>query len=106
MKKSELDRSVAIELAEPTINVSLVTEMFLTKLMEAIASGETVHLRGFGKFRLANQGGGPIPRFGEEKEPRPAHTRRRFRVHFSKSENFRKEVQKRQEKAHGKARRR
>lgn len=103
MKKSDLDRAVAIELDEPTAYVSLVTEMFLTKLLQAIASGEEVKLKGFGKFRLANQGGGPIPRFGTAKETQPAHLRRRFRVHFSKSENFRKEVQKNQEKVHGKS---
>lgn len=105
MKKADLDRETALETGESIRDTSFVTATFLRKLLEAIARGEEVQLSGFGKFKLAKQGGAPPPhaRFGggDNKEHRQ---RARFRVHFSKSTTLEREVRRNQERPHGKVR--
>ena len=104
--KSELDLAVALELGEDTRNISLATELFLHKLMEHIATGEDVHLRGFGKFKLRKQGGAPPPhaRFGNGETN--SGDDQRYRVHFSKSVTFAREVRRHNTgEPHGKSQR-
>lgn len=106
VRKSDLDRAVALATGESVRDVSLVTELFLQNLSEAISRGEDVSLHKFGKFKLRAQGGAPPPhaRFGggassDELSPR-------LRVHFSKSHTLSRTVKRNfKEKAHGKIRR-
>jgi hypothetical protein len=107
VRKADLDREVAVAVGDDLGNVSMTTSAFLQQLMEALARGDEVLLQGFGKFRLARQGGAPPPhkRFGGGHND-PEGQNERFRVHFSKSMTFARAVKEAQkENAHGKARR-
>lgn len=98
-----LDRLVAISTGEEAITVAPITAAFIAELAEAISNGDTVLFPGFGKLTLKRQGGAPPPhaRFGGSKL-RGNAAGIRFRVSFSKSRLFSKEVlRKYKEKEHG-----
>lgn len=104
MNKSDLDRAVAEETGKLLVDVAQVTDLFLKKVMVAVANGEPVLLPGFGKFtreqpRLANTGN--LVQYKGEKTPRQSLG---FRVQFSKSRTAFGRILS-QEKVHGKARR-
>ncbi len=100
MRKSGLDRDTAAELDEPIDDVSLTTQVFLRKLMQALAHGEEVTLPGFGKFKLLEWA--PSQRLsGKEIVNGPC-----FRVSFIKARAFGEFIKANQEKLHGKTRRR
>lgn len=99
-----LDRLVAISTGEEAITVAPITAAFIAELAEAISNGDTVLFPGFGKLELKKQGGAPPPhaRFGGGPKLRGSAAGVRFRVSFSKSRGFSKEVlRKYKEKAHG-----
>lgn len=107
VSKADIDREVAIELPLTVKRVSLVTSLFLEKLMLAIACGERVRLVNFGKFKLTRQGGSTPchPLFGGS-EPVADCPELRFRVYFAKAAAFTEAVRQHQENNHGKVRRR
>jgi len=106
MNKFELDRRVAFEMDMEIQEVARITGLFLGIVADDIAKGHEVKLRGFGKFKLAKQGGAPPPhkRFGGGNN-NDDRQQQRFRVHFSKSVTLTRAIKTRQEKSHGKVRR-
>jgi len=98
MRKHELDLNVALETGLSQKKVKLVTQIFLHKAMQALVEGHEVTFDGFGRFRLAEQGGAPPPhaRFGTG-EKNGKDTALRFRVHFKKSAPFAKAVKRHQQ---------
>ena len=108
MRKSHIDRDVALETGIGQQKVKLITQVFLHKVMNALIDGHEVTLEGFGRMRLAIQGGAPPPNpkiKGSERDSKVAGLR--FRVHFKKSEPFTRAVKARiKESTHGQIRRR
>lgn len=81
---------------ESVRDVSLVTDLFLQNLSEAISRGEDVSLHKFGRFKLRAQGGAPPPhaRFGGGASSGELRPRLRTRVYFSKSYTMKKQLAK------------
>ncbi len=107
-RKVDLDRDVALETGIGRDKVRLITQVFLHKVMRALIDGHDVTLDGFGRMRLAVQGGAPPPhaRFGTGDKNTEGNDVR-LRVHFKKSLPFTKAVKKHiKEMPHGQVRRR
>jgi len=110
--KAELDRQVAMETGDDIPTTTATTTLFLQKIVAAIASGEELRLRGFGRFRLTRTGGVTPMQYKWKKGPphnTPGNRNNdddrqclRFRVHFSKSETLTRAIR---EKQHGKKQR-
>ncbi len=107
-RKHEFDLDIALETGVSQKKVRLVTGVFLRKVMRALIEGQEVTLDGFGRLKLAKQGGAPPPhaRFGSG-EKNTKGTGVRFRVHFRQSEPMKRALKKHlKEKSHGEVRRR
>jgi integration host factor subunit beta len=67
MTKAELVDQVAATVQLPKRKIDAVLTQFLQSIMEALQAGETVELRGFGRFRLRQRPAreGRNPRTGE-----------------------------------------
>lgn len=102
LTKAELDRRVAMETGCDIKGTTQTTTWFLQKIVDAIASGEILRLRGFGQFKLTYSNGKmpPHPRFGERTLQEGQCVR--YRVHFAKSETLTRAIK---EVHHGKVRR-
>jgi nucleoid DNA-binding protein len=106
-RKSDIDREVILETGLSERTVKLVTQVFLSKVTEALVAGQAVTLDNFGRLHLAEQGGAPPPhaRFGTG-EKNTEETSVRFRVHFTKAPAFSETLRQHNlEKSHGKVRR-
>lgn len=92
-RKCDLDRDVALETGVSQAKVKLVTQVFLHKAMRALIEGHEVTFDGFGRLRLALQGGAPPPnpKIGV-KDKNAEDAGLRWRVHFKKSEPFKRAV--------------
>lgn len=101
--KTELVRRTSMDTGYGYNVTSAVTAMFLRKVVEAIASGEELRLKGFGRFKLTYSGGKlpPHPHFGSGNK-KPSGQCVRFRVHFAKSDSLTRAIK---EKHRGKVRR-
>lgn len=100
--KTELVRRTSMETGYGYNVTSAITAMFLQKVVEAIANGEELRLKGFGRFKVTHSGGKPPPhpRFGGGNNKQEEHCVR-FRVHFSKSDTLTRAIK---EKYRGKIR--
>lgn len=108
VNKHVLDRLTAMVTGEEQSTVAPITAAFLRELANALSDRNDVHLRGFGKFRLSAQLGAPPghAQFGGGPTRRTPDRLLRFRVQFSKSRWFSREVRRKyKEKSDGKVRR-
>lgn len=85
MKKSDADRQVAFDLGMSVDSVTQVTQAFLEVLEHSIASGEKVHLTGFGTFQLCSHTGAPPPGSSTDNP-------NRYRVSFAKASRLAKAI--------------
>lgn len=90
MKKSDLDKKVADILGIK--DASAVTTEFLNQIALALANGEEVALRSFGKIRLVveHRKGTVRMQDARTKVMRDFQVNERYRIYFSKSAAFRK----------------
>lgn len=107
--KSVLDKKVAIDTNRRRAEVSLITELFLEEVKQALVEHGEVQLDGVGTLRVTTtvaRGGTLIPRQGQIRLP--ALKEAQLRVNFRKSEPLRTALRKcgrfKQEKDNGKVR--
>ncbi len=94
-RKFDLDAAVAAELGLSIAEVKDITTAFLERIREHLTEQETVHLDGFGRFRVCISKGPEEPHVltmveekGKRKKKQLYATHRKVRVHFSKAEPF------------------
>lgn len=90
-RKFDLDAAVASELGLSIAEVKDITTAFLERLREHLSSQETVHLDGFGRFRVVVSEGSTEPHeltMGRRKKKQLFTTHRKVKVHFAKAEPF------------------
>lgn len=88
MRKSHLDRRVAVVLGIPVSDVSLITSTFLTEVMKAITEGDPVLLEGFGRFTLRKMAGLLTKLQNPKGQAILVSPTDKFRVTFKKSHTF------------------
>ena len=97
-RKHDLDALVAETLGCKRKDVREVTTAFLSAVVEALSNFEDVHLDNFGRFRLvtekAQEGFTTLRKGALTKNKRGRHmlvkVERKFRVHFAKSDVFKR----------------
>jgi nucleoid DNA-binding protein len=96
--KSDLDREIAMETGQSPQDVAWVTYLLMQKISDALARGEAVSLREFGRFSISrHRCGNPM----QAESPSLTHG---YQVHFSKSRwVFGKKIRQAQETRDGKA---
>lgn len=99
-KKHELDAVVAAELGLSVKEVRAITRAFLEQIKESLASLEEVQLAEFGRFRTVLEKAPTkgvelvqVTNGGRKRRKKRITSFRKVRVHFSKSESFKRMMQ-------------
>ena len=91
-RKHEIDGLVALEYGLTRTRVRHITSAFLAKVIEALSNFEEVHLDSFGVFRMVMEkpGSKPTVMRAPQGKLQKVRVQRKLRVHFRKSETFKR----------------